>query len=139
MSPREIVQHMLNQDAFSQWLGISLGSIETGSCELFCTVRDEMLNGHNIAHGGITFSLADSALAFASNTYGNKCVSIKTEIAHLLPVKSGDKLRVKCDEVSRKKTIGTYAVSVTNSSEELVARFHGTVHISSETWQATNF
>jgi len=134
MSPREIVDEMMRLDAFSQWLGISVDLIEKGHCELSCTVRAEMLNGHQIAHGGITYSLSDSALAFASNAHGKKAVSIETSISHVYPVKEGDSLRVVCEESYRGKTVGIYHTSIFNQEEKLVSRFKGTVHISENEW-----
>lgn len=134
MTPQDIVAEMLQGDEFSRWLGVTITSTEKGSCQLECIVRDEMLNGHRIAHGGITYSLSDSALAFAANGHGNKCVSIETSIAHLNAVKSGDLLTVDCSEIYRGKTIGIYTVSIHNQEDEIVSRFKGTVHISEKFW-----
>lgn len=134
MTPREIVNEMMRLDAFSQWLGISVDLIEKGHCELSCTVSGEMLNGHRIAHGGITYSLSDSALAFASNAHGKKAVSIETSISHVYSVKENDTLRVICKERYRGKTVGIYHVSVFNQEDVLVSRFKGTVHISEKDW-----
>ena len=68
----KIVDKMYQNDAFSQWLGIEVVEVKDGYCKLNMTVRKEMLNGFQIAHGGIAYSLADSALAFASNSHGRK-------------------------------------------------------------------
>lgn len=135
MTPREIVDEMMRLDAFSRWLGISVDRIEKGSCELSCVVNAEMLNGHQIAHGGITYSLSDSALAFASNAHGYKAVSIETSISHIYSVKENDRLRVVCEENYRGKSIGIYLVSVFNQDDVLVSRFKGTVHISENRWE----
>ena len=86
----KIVNTMINGDAFSQWLGIKVIEISEGKCTLEMTVRDEMTNGFNIAHGGIAYSLADSALAFAANSYGIQSMSIETSISHTKKVESGD-------------------------------------------------
>ena len=134
MSPKEIVHHMLSNDAFSQWMGVEINEVDYGKCTLSCKVKADMLNGHHIAHGGISYSLSDSALAFAANTYGNRCVSIETSISHLLPVREGDKLVVYCKEISRGRTIGVYTVNVLNQHDELVSTFKGTVNISSKKW-----
>ena len=79
---KKVVNKMINGDAFSQWLGIKVLEINEGNCTLEMTVRDEMTNGFNIAHGGIAYSLADSALAFAANSYGVQSMSIETSISH---------------------------------------------------------
>ena len=134
MSPREIVDEMMKGDAFSQWLGVDILETSKGSCKLKCRVRNEMLNGHQIAHGGITYSLSDSALAFAANAHGMKCVSIETSISHVNPVFVEDLLRVESTEVYRGKTIGIYSVSTYNQENKIVSRFKGTVHISEKSW-----
>ncbi len=134
MTPKEVVEHMMNNDAFSQWLGIKVESVGLGSCKLSCVINAQMLNGHFIAHGGIAYSLADSALAFAANTYGNKCVSIETSISHLLPVRENDQLSIECSEIHRGKSVGTYSVDIHNQKQELIAKFKGTVHISDKIW-----
>ena len=131
-TPKEIVDLMLEGDAFSRWMDVSVKKLQKGHCSLSCTVRSEMLNGHQIAHGGISYSLSDSALAFAANSYGNKCVSIETSISHLLPVKAGDTLTATCNEIHRGKTVAIYTVTIFNQREEKVSMFKGTVNISSE-------
>ena len=133
-SPEEIVALMLENDAFSQWLGINIIAIDKGRCEIKCTVHEHMLNGFNILHGGISYSLSDSALAFASNSYGNKCMSIEPSISHLRKVALNDTLHVICEEISRRKTIGIYTVSIKKADGSEISRFKGTVHISTEIW-----
>lgn len=133
-TPSQIVQNMMEGDHFSQWLGIDVRNISPGSCSLKMTVTEEMVNGFAIAHGGITYSLADSALAFAANAHGLKCVSIETSISHTRPVQIGQELTAVCTELNRGKTLGVYEVVVKNSSEKTVALFKGTVHISKEEW-----
>ena len=85
----KIVDKMFNQDAFSQWLGIEIVDLSKGYCKLKMKVRGEMLNGFHIAHGGIAYSLADSALAFASNSNGKKSLSVETSISHAVAIKKG--------------------------------------------------
>jgi len=133
-SPEEIVELMMENDAFSQWMGIEVVAVEKGHCQLNCTVHEHMLNGFQILHGGISYSLSDSALAFASNSYGNKCMSIETSISHLRKVELNDTLIVTCNEISRRKTIGIYSVSIKKSDGTEISRFKGTVHISTEIW-----
>lgn len=134
LSPVEIVAIMMEKDAFSQWLEVSVDSIDLGKCTLSCTIKSDMLNGFEITHGGISYSLADSALAFAANSYGYKCVSIETSISHTRPTKMGDRLTAICKEINRGKRVGLYEVSVYNQDQKMVAYFKGTVNISNEFW-----
>lgn len=139
MSPDEkatkIVDRMYNNDPFSQWLGIERIEDGVGISKLQMTVRDEMLNGFSIAHGGITYSLADSALAFASNSHGQQSVSIETSIAHTKPVKSGDVLQTSVEELSLSRRLGIYQIKITNQHQELVALFKGTVYRTGKPWE----
>ncbi len=130
-----IVDQMFNNDSFSQWLGIERLDDGPGVSNLRMTVRDEMLNGFGIAHGGITYSLADSALAFASNAHGQHALSIDTSIAHLQPVKSGDVLSTTVEEISLSRKIGHYQIRILNQKNELVALFKGTVYRKSSEWE----
>ena len=133
-TPAEIVRMMMEKDAYSNWLGISIDTIDFGTCSLSCTVTETMLNGFGIAHGGITYALSDSALAFASNSHGQQCVSIETSIAHIKSVLPGDRLTAVCTEIQKGKTIARYAVDVFNSENQLVARFNGTVFRTEKAW-----
>ena len=132
--PHTIVSHMLQHDLFSQWLGIDVLELSAGYCRLKMQVRDEMCNGFGIAHGGISYSLADSALAFASNSHGKKAVSIETSISHLKPVKSGDVLWATAVERHMAHKIAVYDISITNQQDMLVALFKGTVYRTNEDW-----
>ena len=132
--PKEIVDTMMLADAFSNWLGIEVISIDKGICSLSCLVKPEMLNGFHIAHGGITYSLADSCLAFASNSHGFQCVSIETSISHIKKVFAEDNLTATSREISRNKKTGIYEVSIHNQKDELVAIFKGTVFVSENQW-----
>lgn len=133
-TPEEIVNLMIENDAFSQWMGIEVVGVEKGHCLLRCVVHKHMLNGFEILHGGISYSLSDSALAFASNTYGYKCMSIETSISHLRKAELNDTLLISCSEISRRKTIGIYSVSIKKTDGTEISRFKGTVHISREIW-----
>ncbi|MFN5031161.1 MAG: PaaI family thioesterase [Flavobacteriia bacterium] len=133
-TPQEIVAEMMHLDAFSNWLGIELIYIAKGRCELKMSVKNEMLNGFAILHGGISYSLSDSALAFAANSYGNKCVSIETSISHLKPVGPNEKLKAIATELHRGRSLGVYEVSIFNQLDEKISIFKGTVHISKEIW-----
>lgn len=117
----------MDSDAFSQWLGIEILKTGPGICELKMTVRQEMTNGFGIAHGGITYSLADSALAFASNAHGTQAVSIETSISHTRPVKIGDVLLATAEEKNNSRKFGIYEIKITNQDQKVVALFKGTV------------
>lgn len=93
-----------------------------------------MLNGFGIAHGGISYSLSDSALAFAANAYGKQCVSIETAISHLRPARLNDELTVVCNEIHRGRSIALYTVKITNQEGVDISHFKGTVHISENEW-----
>jgi acyl-CoA thioesterase len=136
MKPEEVVEAMMENDFFSQWLGIRIISKEQGSCTLSLSIRKEMLNGFGIAHGGITYSLADSALAFASNSKGRKSVSIETSISHIISLKEKDEIiaEARCETETEK--LGHYAVKVylKNEPEKTVALFKGIVYKTSKSW-----
>ena len=130
----KIVDTMYQNDAFSQWLGIEVVEVKDGYCKLNMTVRKEMLNGFQIAHGGIAYSLADSALAFASNSHGRKSLSVETSISHTVSVKEGDVLTVTTKELSLSDKIGVYLITIINQNNEDVAYFKGTVYRTSKEW-----
>jgi len=125
---------MLANDLFSQWLGIDIESLQAGNVVLTMKVRPEMTNGFKIAHGGIAFALADSALAFAANGHGIKCVSVETSISHTKMIKSGDILRASASEINISKRFGIYQVTVVNQNKVTVAIFKGTVYRMEEEW-----
>ena len=138
MDPKElatkVVDEMYDNDPFSQWLGIERVEDGVGTSLLRMTVTKDMLNGFGIAHGGITYSLADSALAFASNSYGDQCVSIETSISHTKAVKEGDVLTAIAKEANRTNKIAIYEISVFNQDNETVAIFRGNVYNTGKEW-----
>jgi acyl-CoA thioesterase len=133
-NPRKIINKMFDQDAFSQWLGIKIVEVSEGNCQLQMPVRSEMLNGFQIAHGGIAYSLADSALAFASNSHGRKSLSVETSISHTVSVKEGNVLTAATEELSLSDKIGVYLITITNQDNQKVAYFKGTVYRTSKEW-----
>jgi acyl-CoA thioesterase len=135
MKPTQIVDKMMSNDAFSQWLGIEVCEIEAGICVLEMTIRPEMLNGFGIAHGAITYALADSALAFASNSHGRQSVSVDTSINHIEALRAGDKIRAIAKEESLKNRFGVYTIQILKN-ETLVALFKGTVYRTEKIWEA---
>ena len=130
----KIVNTMINGDAFSQWLGIEVMKVSEGFCKLEMTVRDEMTNGFNIAHGGISYSLADSALAFAANSDGVQSLSIETTISHTKKVMSGDRLTAETKEISKNEKNAVYNINITNQDDITVANFKGTVYRTKKKW-----
>ena len=136
--PWKIVNKMYDQDAFSQWLGIEIVDVSEGYCQLKMKVRKEMLNGFHIAHGGIAYSLADSALAFASNSHGRKSLSVETSISHMVSIKAGDMLTAMTKELSRSDKIGVYLITITNNENQEIANFKGTVYRTSKEWLSEN-
>lgn len=131
---KKVVDRMYENDWFSQWLGIERVIVEPGKCILRMRIRKEMLNGFAIAHGGITYSLADSALAFASNGHGIRSVSVETSISHTEPLMEGDEITAVANELNRSNKIGIYQVNVSNQHGRTVALFKGTVYRTSKEW-----
>jgi acyl-CoA thioesterase len=132
---KRVVDKMYNSDWFSQWLGIERLLVEEGKCILRMTIRKEMLNGFAIAHGGITYSLADSALAFASNGHGRMSVSVETSISHTKQLKEGDVITATAEQLSLSDKIGVYYVTIKNQNDETVALFKGTVYRTPKNWE----
>lgn len=131
---KKVIDQMYNNDAFSQWLGIERIEDAPGRSVLRIIVRKEMLNGFGIAHGGITYSLADSALAFASNSHGRKAVSIETSISHTESVKEGDILTAIAEETDLRNKIAVYHITVANQDGKKVALFKGMVYRTGKEW-----
>ena len=123
-----VVADMMAKDAFSQWLGIDVVDIRPNSATVRMTVREEMVNGFGVCHGGIAFSLADSALAFASNTHGRLTVSIENSITYPKAISPGDVLTASAIEESATNRLGFFRVTVRRADEEIVALFRGTVY-----------
>jgi len=123
----KVVEKMMAEDAFSQWLGIEVANIKPGYAKLKMQVRAEMVNGFNVTHGGIIFSLADSALAFASNSYGRVAVAMENNISFTKKVMPGNILTATTEELSLGRRIAVYNISIANQDKEKVALFRGTV------------
>ena len=128
MTPKETAEYILQQDYFSQWMGIQLIEIEENYCLIEMPVKQEMINGIKTVHGGITFSLADSALAYSSNNTGDTCVALNCIINFTKAVKMGDTLRAESILIADTQKTGIYDISITNQHHELVASFRGTVY-----------
>jgi acyl-CoA thioesterase len=130
----KIVDKMLGEDKFSEWLGIQKIAVEPGYCILKMKIRNEMVNGFGIAHGGIAFSFADSALAFASNAYGRLSVALECSISFAIAVNVDDELTCEAKELSLTNRTGTYHIEISNQKNEKVAFFKGTVYRTSKEW-----
>ena len=131
----KVVKSMLERDKFSTWLGIDLVEIKPGLCALKMTVKEDMLNGFDILHGGVTFALADSALAFAANSHGRKSVSIEASMSYIEACKKGDVLTAVASEASITNKIGIYTIDVKNQNSKTIALFKGTVYRTEKQWE----
>ena len=129
-----IVDQMMEKDFFSQWLGIERLEERPGYCRLRMSVREEMCNGFAIAHGGIAYSLADSALAFASNSKGRHAVSVDTTITHIKPLYAGDVIIATAQEVTVSNRMGVYEVRIEIEGQGVVSLFKGTVFRKETSW-----
>lgn len=123
-----LVATMRVADGFSAWLGVELVALGPGTCTVRATVRREMLNGFGVCHGGVTYSLADSALAFASNTHGRVTMSIENGISYVAPVAFGDVLTAVAVEEGVGGRLAFYRVTVRTQPDTVVALFRGTVY-----------
>lgn len=137
MEGKNIPHKMLSLDPFSQWLGIEILSSGIGKVKLGLKIRKEMLNSMEKAHGGIAYSLADTAFGFAANTHGKYAVSIETSINHIEALNEGDYLTAESviEKVGNK--LGFNVVEV-KREEELVALFKGVVYRTSKEWKENN-
>ena len=134
MKGTEIPHKMLSQDPYSQWLGIEILECEVGRCKVSMTIRKEMLNSMNKAHGGITFSLADTAFGFAANTHGKFAVSIETSINHIEAVNEGDYLIAESIIEKVNNKLGFNIIQV-KRGDEMVALFKGVVYRTNKEWE----
>lgn len=135
---RQIVEQLLANDPFSRWLGIELLDCSAGYARIQMTVRDEMLNGFGVGHGGVTFAFADSCFAFASNNHGSLALALDVNITYPAPVNSGDVLIAEAIEESLTRKTAVYSVRVLNGDQQVVALFRGTVFRTSRSHLAEN-
>lgn len=123
---QQVVTHMMEHDKFSQWLGITILEVKEGYSRIQMTVREEMINGFGIVHGGIAFSLADSAFAFACNNRNNLSVALDTSINFTKAVQVGDTITAEAKETHNGRSTGLYYITISNQNNESVAHFKGT-------------
>lgn len=133
--PHQIVKHMLQNDPFSLWMGVEIIEVREGYCKISCPLKKEMMNGFDVTHGGIIFSLADSALAFSSATYGRVALAIDNNISFLKQSITGDTITAESDCISLSNRTGVFQVRITNSSNELIALMKGTVYRTSREFE----
>jgi acyl-CoA thioesterase len=134
MDGTKIPYKMLSLDSYSQWLGIEILECELGRCRVAMTVRKEMLNSMNKAHGGITYSLADTAFGFAANTHGRFAVSVETSINHIEAVNEGDYLVAESIIEKVNNKLGFNIIEV-KRGDEMVALFKGVVYRTQKEWE----
>ncbi len=128
-SPQEIADHvrrgMLVNDRATRALGMQVIEVAPGCATLTMAVREDMLNGHDICHGGLITTLADSSFAFACNSYNELTVASGFSVDLVAPARLGDVLTARCEEVSKAGRTGVYDATVTNHRNERVAIFRG--------------
>ena len=134
MEGTKIPYKMLSKDAYSQWLGIEIIEAQLGYVKVGMTIRKEMLNSMDKAHGGISYSLADTAFGFTANTHGKYAVSIETSINHIEALEEGDYITAEATVNIQKTKVGFNIVEV-KRGEELVALFKGVVYRTSKDWE----
>jgi len=134
MKGEQIPYKMLSQDAYSQWLGIEILECKIGQCKVGMTIRKEMLNSMDKAHGGISYSLADTAFGFAANTHGKYAVTIETSINHIEALSEGDVLVAESVIEKVNNKLGFNIIEV-KRGEELVALFKGVVYRTQKNWE----
>ena len=123
---QEVVDHMMDHDFFSQWMGIEVLDIREGYSKIKMVIRKEMVNGFGIVHGGIPFSMADSAFAFACNNRNNLSVALDVNISFTKAMHIGDTLTAEAKEIHNGRSTGVYLITITNQKDEHVALFKGT-------------
>lgn len=128
MTPLENAQYILSQDQFSQWMGVSLVDIKENYCLIEMPIRKEMINGLKTVHGGVTFSFAESALAFSSLNTGEAAVALNCTINFTKAVKLGDTLTAESILLANTKKTAVYDITLTNQDKTVVASFRGTVY-----------
>lgn len=130
--PRAIVEHMMKQDAFSRWMGVNIEEVREGYCKISCTLTDNMLNGYKVTHGGILFSLADSALAFSAATYGRVSLAIDNSISFTKKSTSGDRLTAVSECLNLTHKTGLFETRILNEKQEIIAVMKATVYRTGE-------
>ena len=126
-TPLAIARHMLENDAFSRWMGVEIVEADAGKSLLKMEIRDNMTNGFGVTHGGIIFALADSALAFAAGSHGRVSLALDNKISYVKTSHTGDLLTAKAVEEHLGRQIGVYNITITNQAGKTTALMRGTV------------
>ncbi|RZN84339.1 MAG: hotdog fold thioesterase [Winogradskyella sp.] len=134
MQGDKIPHKMLSLDPFSTWMGIEILECEVGRCKIGMKIRKEMLNSMGKAHGGISYTLADTAFGFTANTHGKYAVSIETSINHIEALEEGDYLTADCVVEKVNNKLGFNIIEV-KRGDELVALFKGVVYRTQKDWE----
>lgn len=134
MHGEKIPYKMLSQDPFSTWMGIEILDCQIGRCKVGMTVRKDMLNSMGKAHGGVSYTIADTAFGFAANTHGNYAVSIETSINHIEALEEGDYLEAESVIEKVNDKLGFNVIEV-KRGDELVALFKGVVYRTKKEWE----
>jgi len=132
ITPQQVLDIMRTRDKFTEWMGLEIDEVGLGYCRLHYTVKDEMVNGFANIHGGVLFSAADSAFAFACNSHGLITVALDVSITFTRPAKVGELLTVEAKELHLGNKTGLYDIRTTNEKNELVALFKGTAYRTSK-------
>ncbi len=122
---QKVVQELYQADRASQALGIEFIDVAPGRVRIAMTIRPDMVNGHGMCHGGVIFTFADSAFAFACNSHGEPMVAAGASIEYLAPTPLGERVTATAAEVYRRGRHGMYDVAVTNARQEVLAQFRG--------------
>ena len=128
MNTKSQLERLAECDPFVRWLGASLDRAAPGEVSLTMLIREEHMSFNGTCHGGVLFSLADTAFGLASNSHGVVAVGIHTDMAFCTPVNAGDIITAEATEISRSKRVGTYRALLSKQDGTTIAVFTGTVH-----------
>jgi len=132
MSPEKIVQKMISNDSFSNWLDLEIEGVKKGYCKLKATINKHMTNGFDLAHGGICYSIADSCFAFAANSTGKISLTKSASIKYLKKVEINDIIIAECQQLNENSNL--FTVYLFNQRNEEIALFKGTAHFTNKDW-----
>jgi acyl-CoA thioesterase len=127
--PLDIANSLLSKDPFSLWMGIEVLEADHGYCKVCCTITNEMTNGFGVTHGGIVFSLADTALAFSAATYGKVALAIDNSISFMQKTLPGQKIIATSKVMHQTHKTAVFDIRITRDDDnKLIAQMKGTVY-----------